>query len=297
VPEDTLHDIAIRANSLYRKAKPIVKLDGSIRQPFDAFEPLKAIQRRIKDRILKKVDYPQYLTGSLQGRDYRVNAGMHIGSKIIICEDITNFFPSTNSEAIKKIWRYLFNFSDDVAEILTELTTKDGAIPQGAITSSYLANLVLWNCEPYLRESFFINGIIYSRYVDDITVSSKTRLTKNEQTHIIAQIYGMLARNGYEAKRRKHEIFTSGNRMVSTKLIVNKKTALPDKERQNIRASVHSLEQRVATGERGAPIDTELNRVTSRVGRLGIFHATESVPLKQRIKKVREYLKITSQAM
>jgi hypothetical protein len=250
IPDEILHDIAIIANSLYRKAKPISKPDGSIRQPFDAFKPLKDIQRRIKDRILKKVDYPPYLTGSLQGRDYRVNAEMHTASRIVICEDITNFFPATTSEVINNILLHLFNFSDDVSEILTKLTTKDGTIPQGAITSSYLANLVFWNCEPYLRDSFFTDGIIYSRYVDDITVSSKKFLIKSDKTHIIAQIYGMLARNGYKAKRRKHEIFTSGNRMVTTKLIVNKKTSIPNKERKNIRAAVYALEKLVADGER-----------------------------------------------
>jgi hypothetical protein len=287
VPEVALRDLAMRANSLYRKAKPIVKPDGSIRQPFDALKPLKDIQCLIKDRLLKKVDYPPYLTGSLKGRDNLFNANIHVGSKIVICEDIENFFPSTNRKIIKNIWLKLFKFSEDVAEVLTCLTTKDGAIPQGAVTSSYLANLVFWDCEPFLREKLHANGSAYSRYVDDITVSSTRGLSTSEKTHIIAQIYGMLARYGYKAKRRKHEIFTNGKRMITTKLIVNRKPAIPVQDRQKIRVAVHVLEERVASGERGAAIDTELNRVTSRAGRLGRFHYTESKPLKERIRKIR----------
>jgi hypothetical protein len=295
--ETRLSDLADRADFLYRKAKAIKKPDGSIRQPFDALPPLKAVQRRIKDRLLKRVEFPNYLTGSLKGSDYRVNAAMHAGSKIIICEDIEGFFLSTSSDRVKDIWQHFFGFSEDVAELLTCLTTKEKALPQGAVTSSYLANLAFWERESTFCHKLAGNEIIYSRYVDDITVSSKHVLTKNDQTKIIAQIYGMLSAQGYRAKRSKHEIFTSGRQMRTTKLVVNRRAALPPQERKNIRAAVYALEQKVTAGERGSLVTTEMNRVTSRVGRLGGLHPTESVPLKVRLKTVRQLLHMTSQTL
>ena len=72
--------------------------------------------------------------------------------------------------------------------------------------------------------------------------------------------------------------------------MVNRKPALPTMARQNIRAAVHALEQRIASGEVGTEIKTELNRVTSRVGRLGTFHATEAAPLKLRLRSIRTVL-------
>jgi len=290
MPEQLLINVAAQADSLYRKTKPIKKPDGSIRQPFDALPPLKSIQRRIKDRILKRVEFPEYLTGSLSGRDYRTNAAMHSGAKIVICEDVESFFPSTSHDRILDIWLNFFRFSEEVASLLTRLTTKERSLPQGAITSSYLANLAFWNQEPRFQAKLAQKNIVYSRYVDDISVSSKHTLLKDEQTHLIAQVYGMLKRYGYKAKRRKHETFTSGRRMLTTKLMVNRKPALPSKERQNIRAAVHALEQRIASGKVGTEIKTELNRVTSRVGRLGTFHATEATPLKLRLRSIRTVL-------
>lgn len=290
MPEELLINVAAQADSLYRKAKQMVKPDGSLRQPFDALPPLKPIHRRIKDRILKRVEFPEYLTGSLSGRDYRTNAALHSGAKIVICEDIERFFPSTSRERILDIWLNFFCFSEDMANLLTSLTTKDGSLPEGAITSSYLANLAFWNQEPRLQAQLAQKNIVYSRYVDDISVSSKQFMPKDEQTALIAQVYGMLKRHGYKAKRRKHEIFTSGQRMLTTKLMVNRKPALLLKERQNIRAAVHALEQRIASGERGSEIKTELNRVTSRVGRLGTLHPTEAIPLKLRLRNVRQFL-------
>jgi hypothetical protein len=287
ISEELLINTSKRADSLYRKAKPILKPDGSIRQPFDALPPLKAIQRRIKDRIHKRVDFPPYLTGSLSGRDYRTNAALHAGTKIVICEDIEGFFPSTSRERVFDIWLNFFRFSEEVANLLTNLTTMKGTLPQGAITSSYLANLAFWNQEPRLQAKLASINITYSRYVDDISISSKKFLTTTEQTKLIGQIYGMLKQHGYKAKRRKHETHTSGSAMYITKLMMNQKPALPTKERQNIRAAVHILEKRISSGEGGAEIKTELNRVTSRVGRLGSFHPTEAQTLKLRLNNIR----------
>lgn len=291
VPQDQLINVADQADSLYRKANAIIKPDGSIRQPFDALPPLKPIQRRIKDRILKRVEFPEYLTGSLSGRDYRTNAKLHSGAKIVICEDIEGFFPSTNRERVFDIWKNFFRFSDDVANLLTALTTKAGELPQGAITSSYLANLAFWKQEPRLQAKLSEKNIVYSRYVDDISVSSKIHLTREEQTKLIAQVYGMLQKHGFRAKRRKHEIFTSGKRMLTTKLMVNIKPALPPKERQNIRAAVYALEKRCLLGEDVAKIIKEIRSVTSRVGRLGTLHPTEANKLKQRLGEIRQKLR------
>jgi len=286
--ETFLASLASSANDHYRLAKPIIKPDGSIRQPFDALEPLKEVHRRLKKEIFSKVVFPQYLTGSLKGRDYRANASLHTGAKIVICEDIESFFPSTNYSLVMDIWKNFFGFSEEVAELLTKLTTKDGLLPQGAITSSYLANLAFWRSEPFLYSHFSEQGIVYSRYVDDITVSSKVRLVKDDKTKVIAAIYGMLRQSGYRAKRRKHEIATSGNRMFTTKLLINKKPSLKPEERANIRTAVFQLEQKISQGLNGLEIARELNKVAGLVGKLSRFHMTQGNGLKKRISDLRE---------
>lgn len=291
IPQETLLGLSKSANSRYRLAKAIVKPDGSIRQPFDAHPPLKLIHARLKHKILSKVIFPPYLTGSLRGQDYRANAALHASAKIVICEDIEGFFPSTSSAQVHDIWRHFFSFSEEVAEILTKLTTKDGSLPQGAITSSYLANLTFWRAEPSLHTKFAETGIVYSRYVDDITISSKSFLTAEQQTRSIANIYGMLKELGYRAKRRKHEVFTDKRQMFTTKLMMNKRPALKPQERSNIRSAVFQLEKRVNSGERGPEIFSELNKISGRVGKLSRFHPTEGATLKSRVSQVREILR------
>lgn len=131
VPESLLHELSATADSRYRLASAVEKPDGSIRQTFDALPPLKDIHRRIKAQIFSHVEFPEYLTGSVKGQDYKTNAALHVGARIVICEDISNFFPTTTLSIIFHIWRHFFGFADDVAECLTKLTSKDGVLPQG----------------------------------------------------------------------------------------------------------------------------------------------------------------------
>jgi hypothetical protein len=292
VPEHELLRLSNRADNLYRKAKPIRKPDGSFRQPYDALPQLKHVHRRIKERLLVNVHFPAYLTGSLPGKSPKANASFHVGAKIVICEDVQKFFPSTRSTIVHDIWLGFFGFSQDVATTLTQLTTRFGTLPEGAITSSYLANLVFWRLEPALHDQLLSRGIAYSRYVDDICVSSKQFLLDIDKTTAISEIYTMLGRLAYTAKRKKHEIQTSGHQMFATKLMVNRRVAIPHSERHNLKSAVFQLESKFKHGARDVEFFEQLSRTTNRVGRLGQFHTQEAAKLKERLKKLRLHLDI-----
>lgn len=287
--EQVLISVAERADTSYRTVRP---KPGSTRQTFDAKGVLKEIHRKIKERFFLKVQFPDYLHGSLKGCDYVTNASLHTNKQILICEDVRSFFPSVKADRVEDVWRNFFHFSEEVSRLLTALTTKDGALPQGAITSSYLANLVLWRDEPLLQAKLAALGITYSRYVDDMVLSSSVHLTKAEQSHLIAQVYGMLRKNGLSAKRQKHEVFSATEPMIATKLIVNKKPSLDPRKRSQIRAQVHQLELAQKAGEDTRIIRDLANKAAQRVGQLGRFHPREAEQLRARIRAVRDVLPV-----
>lgn len=276
--------LADNSSSLYRLAKPIPKGDGTFRQPFDALTPLKKVHERIRKVLFRNVEFPSYMHGSLAGRSQKSNAQAHVNARIVICEDITRFFPSVKRALVLDVWKYVFGFSPEVAQVLTKLTTKDGQLPEGAITSSYLANLVLWRWEPELHDSLHEEGIVYTRYVDDICLSCKRDLTKEEQTSLIARVYGMLSKAGLRAKRAKHETLTSRSMMRVTKLGVNTKTSLPPSRRKGIRAAVFQLEKSYEAGELSMG---DINRVAGEIGYLAQHHPNLALPLRKRVKNLR----------
>ena len=245
--ESKLLYIAGNVDRFYRSGKVLKKGNGELRRTHDAEQPLKTIHEMIKRRILRKVDYPFYLQGGIadtkQPRSCRAHASNHSGKKLIITEDIKDFFPCTSEEIVKKIWQYCFRFSPEIANILTRLTTYQNQLPQGWKTSSYLANLVFWDTEPDLVSSLEQQGYSYSRYIDDITVSSGHYMNNKQKGDVISKIYGRLFSKGFAPKRSKHEILSQSQRMTVTGLGVNgKKPTVSKHKRNRVRAGVFQLE-------------------------------------------------------
>ena len=290
VSEEQLRKLALIADTQYRLADAVEKADGSIRQTFDAYTPLKEVHLQIKNEILTRVTFPDYLTGSLKGKDYKMNAALHSGAKIVISEDISNFFPSTTTEIVFDIWRFFFGFSNEVADCLTRLTTKDNGLPQGAITSSYLANLAFWRDEPRVHAHFARQGVTYSRYVDDMTLSSRRFITADEKTSVISTLYGMLASKGYKAKRQKHKLQTSKDQMFVTKLLVNDRPALVRKERAAIRAAVFQLEKQLCSADSSLLAKKDYRSLLGRVSKLVRFHPKQGQELMQRMHVMRPFV-------
>ena len=279
-------NVSKNANELYRPAKEKLKSDGTVRQTYDALPLLKNIQRRIKFNILDRVRFPTYLTGSIKGRDYKTNAELHQGAKIVITEDIGSFFPSTTDEHVFDIWRRFFGFSHEVAECLRALTSRHGVLPQGATTSPQLANLVFWRNEPQLHDRLYAEGIIYSRFVDDVAASSRTLITPDKKREIIAAIYGLMLHEGYKPKRQKHELKTSRERMAVTTLTTNQKPGIAQTERARIRAAVHHLEKSALIGQSDIGQSKEFRSVLGKVNNLSRFHSGEAKLLKVRLTRL-----------
>jgi hypothetical protein len=268
---------------MYRRV-PQRKKDGSTRETWDAYRKLKRVQGYIKSRILDHVRFPLYLHGGIRDRenprDYARNAALHAGQSVLINEDVADFFPSTTAEQIDEIWRVVFRFPDDVATCLTKLTTRRGALPQGAITSNHLANLAFYREEPLLEAHLKARGLRYSRLTDDISISSSLRIAPTVKSDIVRAVYGMLHRAGYTPKRQKHSLFTQKGSMRVNNLVVNCRAALPRTERDTIRAQVERLI--VANARHDGPTEAAAH-VIGRLGKLARFHPAKAEKLKARL--------------
>jgi hypothetical protein len=149
---------------------------------------------------------------------------MHANPRVMVNDDIEDFFPTTCAAIVYDTWRYFFHFPKDVARTLTRLTTRRGGLPQGARTSSYLANLAFWAVEPELVRKLRSMGFTYSRYVDDITISAKTDQSRNQLGLAVAMVRSMVTRYGLDFGPSKHKLAHAGARMEVTGLIVTDRT-------------------------------------------------------------------------
>ncbi len=285
---NSLTKLTTNSDKYYYITKVIDKPDGTVRKTYDVKPELKNVHEQINKFILKKVKYPSFLHGSLKGKDYISNTKEHTNKKVVISTDASNFFPSVSKKVIYEVWVGVFNFSHDVAECLSELVTHKGFLVQGSKVSSYLANLALWNRESQLAFCFNEKGYTYTRYVDDITISSKRNLTKKEITDITSQVYTMLKSIGVSPNRKKYAVMTSGSRQCVHRLNVGRVTPTMSKpERAKIKSAVFECESKYKKLMGNNEYMKLYNQTMGRVNSMKRLHPDLGMKLISRLKIVK----------
>jgi hypothetical protein len=283
--EPQLIQLARNASRMYRKV-PIPKKDGTTRHTLDAQKQLKEVHGLINSRIFYRTTFPLFLQGGIRDplypRDYVRNADIHVDASSLVTLDIADFFPSTNDSTVMDIWTTFFRLPPVVAKLLTMLTTKDGFLPQGARTSSYLANLAFFRDEHDLVARLEKQGWRYSRLVDDITISKQRRASDDELTQVNATLFAFVNRHGYSVKRSKHDVKRRNARMSVNGLVVNKKVSLPKSRRRSIASLLHRTNAAIDVGE---GYTMPVNRVRGQVAMVKRMHPELGEKMLARLKQ------------
>jgi RNA-directed DNA polymerase len=144
---------------------------------------------------------------------------------------------------VDNIFIKFFNFPLEVARCLSDICCYNEFVVQGALTSSYIASLCLFDIEPEIVNRIERKGLVYTRLVDDITVSSKSR----EYDYSLAKdlIVQMLHTKDLPVNLEKTTVTrTSAEPLLIHGLRVSyKEPRLPSKEISRIRASVKNIER------------------------------------------------------
>lgn len=158
---------------------------------------LKLLQERINKNVFSQIKYPVYVQGGVKNRSNITNASLHKGNKFKFTTDIKSFFPSVTPTLAYKGLKQL-GVSPNVAKTLTELTTFKGKVPQGAPTSTHIANIAFLSIDKVINDYCIANALTYSRFIDDITISSKIDFKSN-----LPIILNFITENGFRISNKK----------------------------------------------------------------------------------------------
>ena len=289
IPQKQLLEVSKSPSCFYKLSNdPVLFKNGErVRDAYSVQIPLKKIQTQIKVRILEKVRFPDYLQGGIKGRDYINNAKLHCGAKILITEDVKNFFPTVDSEIVRKMWQFFFKFTPEIANLLTKLTTYEGFVPQGAETSSHIANIIFWDLEPKLAETLKLRGLTYSRFIDDTNVSSKSRVSPSEVRKIKSEIYSMFRKKGLERNAKKSKIMTKNKAMIVNGLPINSgKPTISKKKRAEIRSLIHNLENQMV--DDGFLSRNAYESILGKVSNCQRLHKDQMKPYVQKLESLKK---------
>ncbi len=235
IPNGELLEVADKRDFLY---KPFIKTKKG-KKPREIACPtdrIKLIQRRIVDRIFSRYHFPNYIFGGIKGKNPLEHPALHVGKKVVVTVDIKDCFPSMTEQQVYLLYRSRLNCSEDVSQRLTLLTTFRTALPLGAPTSNFLANLALLPCVQRIKEISEPHAMKPGQYVDDQAISGDEL-----PSDLIGKIVDEFRKKGFKVSRQKIKIMRSGSSQNVINNIVNRKLSIPIIERKKVRAAVNQL--------------------------------------------------------
>jgi retron-type reverse transcriptase len=237
------NDIKQLANVAGRYYKPFdiykgTRADGSIkwRHIDNPLPELKDLQTLIYRKLLKPLapELPAYLTGGMPKRSIIDNASFHIAQPAIVALDIENCFPSISDRRIFEVWRTDLGCIPEVAGLLTKLTTLQTRLPQGSPASPILCNLALRPLADDINSYAAGQGLQFSIYVDDVTLSGDAQLVRVA----ISPVIKLVAQRGYRLNRQKILIMDANELQRVTGITTNQTPTIQRQKIQAIRQSI-----------------------------------------------------------
>lgn len=102
------------------------------------------------------------------------------------------------------------------------LQSKLGVLPQGAPTSPKLSNLVAAGLDVELHQYAKENGLVYTRYADDLALSAFELPAKKRVGQILFEVGSIIRRNGFTQNQTKTHISSPGSRKSVVGLLVDR---------------------------------------------------------------------------
>lgn len=246
-----------RESSNYRMYA-VAKRSGGRRIIHAVRSNLLSVQSFINEAILQKCEphsssYAFHPTGGI-----RKCAAAHCGARFLFQFDLTDFFYDVteidvyqifnglgyrklvafelarlctttrlprwqpHSFRLRKTDPVILSMIESEGEVKRPYARHEGQVavlPQGAPSSPMLANLAALKLDHALADYASLNGFVYSRYADDITVSA-TRLQKR-RGRVYSEIVHLIQKSGFEVNPEKTRIAGPGSKKLVLGLLVD----------------------------------------------------------------------------
>jgi RNA-directed DNA polymerase len=231
----------------------IHKKSGGVREISAPHTSIKIIQRKL-DRVFQTMYKPKMSThGFVEKRSIVTNAIQHKAPKYILNIDLKDFFGTVNFGRVRGLLMAPpYNLPDAVATCITNLVCSANKLPQGAPTSPIISNMVAHQLDRRLQGYAESNRCTYTRYVDDITFSTKKSalpkalgtLNELKQFELSKRLITIVESSGFVINTNKTRLQTTQDRQSVTGIIVNnKKLNLQRTYIRQIRAMLHAWER------------------------------------------------------
>jgi RNA-directed DNA polymerase len=257
----------------YRRFE-IPKKSGEARIISSPFPPLKNVQRRLSDllykckteideKLLKKMgrsstEYlksKNYISHAFQnnGPSIFTNAEVHARARYVLNLDLENFFGTITFPRVRAFFINDRNFelSPEVATCIAQIAClKSDGLPQGSPCSPLISELFTRILDLRLLRFAIKNRLLYSRYADDLTFSSRQeefpqdcarRQDGDGNWELGEEITGLIRRAGFVINNSKTRMHIKPSKQTVTGLVVNEKVNIDRRYKRWVRTLSNNL--------------------------------------------------------
>ena len=245
----------------------IPKKKGGKRQIEAPNDALKKVQRKVNEYLqaLYYLIQPQASFGyiiSVKGeafsKNIQTNAITHYGNDYLLNIDFKDFFHQIHKQHVYKLFiSNLFSLDKRAASLLTSLCTRLGRLPMGAPTSPVLSNLCTLDFDKAMAGWTKKQEITYTRFVDDLSFSSKMPLHPNNG--FLKQVKNICKAHHLEINEQKINYYPRESVKVITGLLLDDPIGIPNEFYVELKKDMQRLKHFIEIQQiTGVPYKTQM---------------------------------------
>ena len=188
------------------------------------------MQKNLQKNFLSKVLLPTCVKGFCNETSYCDFLNEHVNKRYYMRMDIKDFFDSITSVQVHDSLQDLVK-TEDAIDIIVKLCTYEGFLPQGAVTSPMLSNIVFRRIDQRILKYCQKFDITYTRYADDLLFSSN-KIDFKSNKWFYKKIKYILQQNGFKSNYSKRHI--EQDKLCLGGFVVKNEVTLSRKKLNNI---------------------------------------------------------------
>lgn len=204
--EGKINDTIFQIEKFYSKIEIPKKRGTRTIYVIDPKSSLYQIQKNIQKNFLAQIQIPICAKGFYKETSYCDFLKEHVDKKYYMRMDIKEFFDSITVDQIYENLQDIVK-SDDAIRLILGICTYHGILPQGAVTSPMLSNIVFRRIDQRILKYCQKFDVIYTRYADDLLFSSNSIDFKNKKW-FYKKIKYILQENGFKSNYSKRRMET-----------------------------------------------------------------------------------------
>lgn len=231
----------------------ISKRSGKLRQISAPDYRLKMLQQKIARSLSKLYNPRKPVQGFVPNRSVRSNAESHLRRRFILNVDLKNFFPTITEPRVQGLLESI-GIDKDVAETIARICANNDCLPQGAPSSPVISNMICFRLDKALMKFSKEHRLLYTRYADDITLSSfqpPTSLFEGDrpdpgkvaEEKLSNELRSIIRNNGFELNSEKIHYADKSSRRIVTGIKINEGMNVDRRYVRNVRTALYKVEK------------------------------------------------------